>query len=300
MDGGRLGVHAAWQCRVATHANVNHAPRKRMHLWICRGRVSDDSAKSGRLGPILCHNDWFIRCAPLGDSPQCFVLLAPPPHSEFITFSVIVLSGSELKGSITFDGPIDTAKEIPGKRLHEASESYRYNPARKDETLVFGSLVDFEHLNPIKNQKAAETDEEQEEVVSDEESVAERRARRARERKKALEKRQKEQEDMMHQRRAVREEGDPFQKTYKAKTSGWYRFCVTASWNNIDVEIDLRRAEEMGGVGENGHVYTLEEKALAEEENLMEEDTAEKEGVSEEDFKATQDKLKTLRRLLGK
>ena len=55
----------------------------------------------------------------------------------------------------------------------------------------------------------------------------------------------------------------------------------------------------MGGVGENGHVYTLEEKALAEEESLMEEDTAEKEGVSEEDFKATQDKLKTLRRLLG-
>ena len=209
------------------------------------------------------------------------------------------MSGSELKGSITFDGPIDTAEQIAGKRLHEASESYRYNPARKDETLVFGSLVDFEHLNPIKNQKAAEAEDDEEEVATEEESVAERRARRARERKKALEKRQKEQEDMMHQRRAVREEGDPFQKTYKAKKSGWYRFCVTASWNNIDVELDLRRANEMGGVGENGHVYTLEEKALAEEENLMEEDTAEKEGVSEEDFKSTQEKLKTLRRLLG-
>ena len=209
------------------------------------------------------------------------------------------MSGSELKGSITFDGPIDTAEQIAGKRLHEASETYRYNPARKDETLVFGSLVDFEHLNPIKNQKASEKAEDEEEVASEEESVAERRARRAKERKKALEERQRQQEDMMHQRKTIREEGDPFQKTYKAKKTGWYRFCVTASWNNIDVEIDLRRSKEMGGVGENGHVYTLEEKALAEEENLMEEDTAEKEGVSEEDFKATQDKLKTLRRLLG-
>lgn len=75
--------------------------------------------------------------------------------------------------------------------------------------------------------------------------------------------------------------------------------CLTATWNTIDVEIDLRRASEMGGVGENGHVYTLEEKTLAEEEQFMEEDTAEKEGIKDEDFQTTRDQLRSLRRLLG-
>lgn len=223
-----------------------------------------------------------------------------PTYSESITFSIIILAGGELKGGITFDGPIDNDPSISAKQLYDASENYRYNPAKKDKSLVFGSLVDFEHLNPIKNREAVGDDEEEDEVAPEDESVAERRARRARERKRALEKRQREQEDMMNQRKTVREEGDPFQKTYLAKASGWYRFCISASWNNIDVELDVRRANELGGVGPDGHVYTLEQKILAEEEQYMEEATAEQEGIKDEDFQATREKLKTLRRLLGK
>lgn len=219
--------------------------------------------------------------------------------SESVTFSVIVLSGTELKAAITFDGPIVGDPNVDAAALYEASEAYKYNPSKKDELVVFGSLVDFEHLNPIRNREMNEPEEDEEEVAPEDESVAERRARRARERKRALEKRQREQEDLMHQRKVVREEGDPFQKTYKAKKPGWHRFCVTASWNNVDVEIDLRREKEMGGVGPNGHVYNLEEKTLAEEEKFMEEDTAESEGIKDEDFQATRDKLKNLRRLLG-
>ena len=219
-------------------------------------------------------------------------------HSESITFGVIVLSGSELKASITFDGPLVEDESVKATELFEASETYRYDPAKKEKLIVFGSMVDFEHLNPVKNKEVREEDEE--EVADENESVAERRARRARERKKALEKRQREQEDLMDQRKHVREEGDPFQKTYQAKANGWYRFCVTASWHAVDVEVDLRREKELGGVGPNGHVYTLEEKTLAEEEDYMETDTAEKEGIKDEDFKATREQLKSLRRLLGK
>jgi len=219
-------------------------------------------------------------------------------NSESITFAVIVLSGSELKASITFDGPMVEEEDVSAKEIWETSESYRYDPAKKDHLIVFGSMVDFEHLNPIKNKEVRE--DEEEEVADENESIAEKRARRARDRKRALEKRQQEQEDLMNQRKHVREEGDPFQKTYKAKANGWYRFCVTASWHAVDVEVDLRREKELGGVGPNGHVYTLEEKTLAEEENYMEEDTAEKEGIKDEDFKATREKLKSLRRLLGK
>jgi len=218
-------------------------------------------------------------------------------RDESITFAVIVLSGAELKASITFDGPMMEEENLSAKELWDASESYRYNPAKKDELVVFGSMVDFEHLNPIKNKEVKE--EEEEEVADENESIAEKRARRARERKKALEKRQQEQEDLMNQRKHVREEGEPFQKTYQAKANGWYRFCVTASWQAVDVEVDLRREKELGGVGPSGHVYTLEEKTLAEEENYMEEDTAEKEGIKDEDFQATREKLKSLRRLLA-
>lgn len=236
-------------------------------------------------------------CFLFRESPLIIIVISH--QSESMTFSIIVLSGGELKGSITFDGPIATDENISAGELWEASESYRYDPAKRNELIVFGSLVDFEHLNPIKNREVHEDEEEEEEVVDEEETVAERRARRARERKRALEKRQREQEDLMHQRKHVRMEGDPFQKTYKSKANGWYRFCVTASWNAVDVEVDLRREKELGGVGPNGHVYTLEEKTLAEEEDYMEEDTAEKEGIKDEDFQATRDKLKSLRRLLG-
>eukprot|EP00977_Amphora_coffeiformis_P014860 scaffold4240_cov163-Amphora_coffeaeformis.AAC.6 len=244
----------------------------------------DERQKKGRIVP-----SWKTRKIFLTSSPSSY-------HFESITFAVIVLSGAELKASITFDGPMMEEENLSAKELWDASESYRYNPAKKDELVVFGSMVDFEHLNPIKNKEVKE--EEEEEVADENESIAEKRARRARERKKALEKRQQEQEDLMNQRKHVREEGEPFQKTYQAKANGWYRFCVTASWQAVDVEVDLRREKELGGVGPSGHVYTLEEKTLAEEENYMEEDTAEKEGIKDEDFQATREKLKSLRRLL--
>lgn len=226
-------------------------------------------------------------------------------YSEAVTFSVIVLAGEELKGSLSFDGPVSTEpKDISGKDLLHASDHYKFVPSQKDVQIVFGSLVDFEHLNPIKNRQKTDDDDETsadlEREDSEDESVADKRARRARERKKQLEQRQKAQQDLAHQRKAVRAEGDPFVKTYTARKSGWFRLCMTASWNMIDVEMDLRRGNEMGGVSpETGHVYTLEEKALEDEEKFMEEDTAEEEGIKEEDFQATRDQLKTLRRLLG-
>lgn len=214
--------------------------------------------------------------------------------------SVIVLSGQQLKAAVTLDGPITPPGDVNAMGLAESSERYKYNPAKKHEVIRFSSVADFEHLNPIKNRETNVEDEEEEEVASEEETVAERRARRARERKRALEKRQREQEDVLSQKKSVREEGDPFQKTYIAKAEGWYRFCVSAAFYNVDVEIDFRRAKEFGGVGPDGHVYTLEEKTLVEEEKFMEEDTAAQEGIKDEDFQGTRDKLKQLRRLLGK
>lgn len=220
--------------------------------------------------------------------------------SESLTFSIIILSGTELKAQAEMDGPVAPPGTDSALALKKASDTYRFETSKKHERVRFSGVVDFEQLNPIRNRDALD-DEEEEEVASegDEESIADRRARRARERKKALERKQREQEDLMHQRNAIREEGDPFQRTYVATHPGWYRFCITASWHNVDVEMDLRRSSELGGVGPDGHVYTLEEKALEDEEKYMEEDTAAQEGIKDEDFESTRTKLKTLRRLLG-
>ena len=55
----------------------------------------------------------------------------------------------------------------------------------------------------------------------------------------------------------------------------------------------------MGGLGEDGHVLTLEGKTMKEEDKLLDEDTAAEEGIKDEDFYATRDKLRQLRRLLA-
>ena len=55
----------------------------------------------------------------------------------------------------------------------------------------------------------------------------------------------------------------------------------------------------MGGLGEDGHVLSYDQKTLKEEDKLLEEDTAAEEGIKDEDFQATRDKLRQLRRLLA-
>merc|ERR1739843_64042 len=54
--------------------------------------------------------------------------------------------------------------------------------------------------------------------------------------------------------------------------------CVTASWNQIVAEMEMRKESELGG---------------------LEEDSAAAEGIKDEDFQETRDKVKDLRRLLN-
>jgi benzoyl-CoA reductase/2-hydroxyglutaryl-CoA dehydratase subunit BcrC/BadD/HgdB len=63
--------------------------------------------------------------------------------------------------------------------------------------------------------------------------------------------------------------------------------------------MEMRKESELGGLNDEGHVRTYEEKQMIDEDKELEEDTASEEGIKDEDFTETRDKVKDLRRLLN-
>lgn len=61
----------------------------------------------------------------------------------------------------------------------------------------------------------------------------------------------------------------------------------------------MRKESELGGLGEDGHVLSYEQRTMNEEDKLLEDATASEEGIKDEDFQSTRDKLRQLRRLLA-
>lgn len=180
--------------------------------------------------------------------------------------------------------------------LIHAADKYDKGKDKYGEHVDYTMDPDFESLNIL------EDDEEDDLEIGgpkEGESAEDARARRAMERRKALEAKQKQERTKQQQKNYIREEGSPLEKTLMAKSDGWYRVCANAKHSTINIELDFRKSSDYGGLNEHGHVLTMEEKAMEDEESVMEQDTAEMEGISEEDFKSTKDKLKTLRRLLA-
>lgn len=179
----------------------------------------------------------------------------------------------------------------------EAIDKFDREP-KPEKVVDYSSVLDFEHLNlgeyHTKDDDAADDDR-----ARDGETSEQRRDRRTQQRKKALEERQRREQHGVDQKKRIRTEGEAFQMTFKVEKDGWYRFCIKGTWYQVLAEVDMRKQTELGGLNEHGHVWTSEDKAMAEEDRLMEEDTAAEEGIKDEDFASTKDKLKTLRRLLA-
>ncbi|GKY96161.1 hypothetical protein MPSEU_000576100 [Mayamaea pseudoterrestris] len=223
--------------------------------------------------------------------------------NESVTLSAFILNGPELRATVAFDGPVAPADITSGAQLKEHLDQFdRGNSVHQKQNdgklVLFSDAIDFEHLNMGDFELMEDDDDymEDENSSSDPEATARKRAQQ---RKRSLEKRQHKDHQLHKQQRKVREEGVAFQKTFKVQAAGWYRFCIKATWYQVTAEIDLRKESEFGGLNEHGHVWTYEEKTMAEEDKLMDEDTASEEGIKDEDFTATKDKLRTLRRLLA-
>jgi len=97
----------------------------------------------------------------------------------------------------------------------------------------------------------------------------------------------------------IRSDGEPIENTKKAPEAGWYRMCVESHMNQVIVEMEMRKESDLGGLNDEGHVMTHEERKMMEEDKELEQDTADEEGIKDEDFQETRDKVKDLRRILN-
>lgn len=227
-----------------------------------------------------------------------------------MTVTSFILTGTELRARVEFQGPVAQADVANALDLNEAIVAFEKGRHQyvEEANILFEEDLDFEHLS-LKEETFEEDDLviDDDDMVDDDklssqdrkEALEKRKARRAQQRKKALEARHRAEQNMHRQKKKIREEGKPFQKTFRAPVAGWYRFCVRATWYQVVAEIDIRKESELGGVDESGHVWSFEQRAIAEEDKMMQEDTATEEGIKDEDFEVTKEKLRTLRRLLA-
>jgi len=98
--------------------------------------------------------------------------------------------------------------------------------------------------------------------------------------------------------------GEPFQKTVKAESPGWYRLCVTAKWGTIEVEMELRKSSTYGPIDKHtGHVPGSDAAVTHSEiHHLYEKEDdatvlAEEGAIKDEDLATTKEQLRLLEKV---
>jgi hypothetical protein len=158
--------------------------------------------------------------------------------------SVFILSGAELRATMTLEGPVAPASITTGAELKQAMD--KFTGSEYGEHIILQEVVDFEHLQT--NILAQEDDDDHAHIEDDDVQPAEgedvnseafkkkvedrkRRIALARNRAKEAKKHREKTREEIHKQ--FRDEGEPFQKTLKAKAAGWYRACVRGTWYQV-------------------------------------------------------------------
>jgi hypothetical protein len=153
--------------------------------------------------------------------------------SETVTMSAIILAGSTLKATLTFDGPIAPSSIDSGLDLFTASETFH---SHGDEILRHSQVIDFEHLAPPPPEDEGEEIKDDDTAAldpKDPEYAEKRKARREKQRKKFLEAKEKRDQVKLEVQSKIRQDGEPVIFTTKAPAAGWYRMCVHATWYQV-------------------------------------------------------------------
>ena len=160
--------------------------------------------------------------------------------------SVFILSGAELRATMNLEGPIAPMSINSGAELQQAIDTFASAIDHTDYSIV-QEVVDFEH---IQIQAVTEEDDDDDfhavetgddgvpegEDVNSEAFLAKQEQRRQQAqlaRTRAREARRKRDQMREETQRKVRDEGEPFQRTLKAKADGWYRACVRGTWYQV-------------------------------------------------------------------
>lgn len=149
-----------------------------------------------------------------------------------MTLSSIILSGSSLKATLTFDGPFAESSVDSGLTIFQAAEQFR---GRGDGFVTHSEVIDFEHLAPPADEDDTDSPDEDDGPLdpNDPDIAQKRKDRRERQRQKFLEAKAKRDQRKLELQNKVRQDGEPAIFTTKAPADGWYRMCVQATWYQV-------------------------------------------------------------------
>ena len=176
---------------------------------------------------------------------------------ESATMSVFINSGSELRGTLVFEGPVapptaETGSEIQAAVLNYQSQRpgshYGKTGNIKEETVV-DFEEEFDDDADYDDDDIYDDDDDDDDYAHSEDfeeggvlvekgptagqtaAAKARRARRVVDKNKRKEDRKRKREARMKLPRPT--EADAWQRTFEIQVEGWYRACVKASWTQV-------------------------------------------------------------------
>mmetsp|Transcript_47974 Transcript_47974/g.71073 ORF Transcript_47974/g.71073 Transcript_47974/m.71073 type:complete len:344 (-) Transcript_47974:113-1144(-) len=236
---------------------------------------------------------------------------------EFVTMSVFISGGSDLKGTVTLEGPVahpyaETAAEINkfiqlyeggkrfGKEIAKETGQEKPDPRNRNKLdLMIREAVDFEEIADLGLDMDDFYDDDDDIMIyaDDDELPEEERARR----QDMIDERKKEKKEMMQKHKNMGDkrlrDGSPWKKTVEVDVAGWYRGCLKATWFEINAEMELRKSSELGSPDKtSGHIMTYEHRAMLDNERLGK--TPPKDAATKDDLKVAGDMVRKLSRHL--
>lgn len=161
--------------------------------------------------------------------------------------------------------------------------------------------LNAEELEKIKAERRIVAQQEREEMKNERKAIIAEREARIKEREETIK--------IKAESKKIEEIGESFQKTFIITTSGWYRVCVHALWNEVSVEIEMRKSSELGQPNKKtGHLQSYERRAMIQEEKRLfhkppsggvKDNTNGINEIEEKDLQVTRDQLQRLNRLLN-
>jgi hypothetical protein len=179
--------------------------------------------------------------------------------------SVVVLSGSSLQATTILEGPLaPLGADADMKQLQVSIDTFENNPKARytsDDYVREELVVNFEHHFQIPDDDNDDIPPPEVPETLDREEIMTRYQHAKQRRENAKRKRQG---------KKTLAEGEPNLFTNAVPKDGWYRACIRAHVDTVDVEWELRKESQFGMDGD--HVLSLDEFLLRQETFVSEQE----------------------------
>lgn len=219
----------------------------------------------------------LYQCSPLtfiiphGDSVCIYEKLE---GGEFLTFSVLINGGNELRCTVSLEGPVAPADEDSSTEINLSLRKYgqgqkfgSINQSKRERGFDrSGNFYAREYINS-----------EADYSVYDDYNYNRDKDKRNRKRNQSADIKNRNRDKDKHSQKPNKSseikkesksksknkgQGDPWLKTVQILAPGWYKGCVFGNRHQISAEMDLRKSSEYGLSHETFHVLTTMEHRL--------------------------------------